>query len=169
MSDMSLPHDPLSPDMPPTSPITLVHSRRRIAGIAAYLAFLVIGFSAFSWHQDGLYTALVGAAAMALACALVILYYARIRLRYGPGLPLDYRPSLGRSLVIPLDSILSWTLIVGGLPPRHMVRLVIRPAPDAPTRTVTIVVPGRLEDFERFDAFLCSILPPPPHDPPPAR
>lgn len=169
MSDMSLPHDPLSPDMPLTSPITLVHSRRRIAGIAAYLAFLMIAFSAFYWHQDGPSTALACTVAMALACALVILYYARIRLRYGPGLPLDYRPSFGRSRVIPLDSILSWTLIVGGLPPRHMVRLVIRLAPDAPTRTVTIVVPGRLEDFERFDAFLCSILPPPPHDPTPAR
>lgn len=160
MSDMSLPHDPLSPDMPPTSPITLVHSRRLLAGIAAFQAFLVMAVSSLSWHLAGPSAALRVAAVTTLVFAVSILPHARIRLRYGPGLPIEYRPSLGRSRVIPLDSILAWKPIAGPLSARGMVRMAVRLAPDAPTRTVLVDVPGRLEDLGRFLDFLSAILPP---------
>lgn len=156
--------------MTPVPPSTLVHSRRNLTMLSIGVTLGIIVIAACIWAYRGRSYALPSAAAFLVYAACHILPAFRTRLRYGPGLPLDYRPPCGRTRIIPLDTILSWypgsysrTFSVSPVP--FMV-LTIRTAPDASPRPINLIVPGTRSDYEHFFAFLSShLLPSPPSAP----
>jgi len=139
-------------------PITLKHTRRDLAKIAAFCVLFPLALGSVVWGVEGLHDAILSAAALEVAFGIIFVVCVGTRLRYGPGRSIEYR-CFGRTKTISLDTILSWSGHPTGCAV-PVVCLTLRPGSGARPRTLLLGVPGTRADFDRFCDFLSTILPP---------
>ena len=140
-------------------PITLRHSGRDLARAAVAFVLITLAIAVAAWFIEGPGEVRLVAGTLGVAWPILLLVLATVRLRYGPGRPIEYR-CFGPNRTIPLDTILAWTPSYRFSPDTPVIHLTVRRAPGTRTRRIYIGVPGSREDYERFAAFLSTLMPP---------
>jgi len=141
------------------NPITLRHSGRELVNFTVAFALVSLAVGVAVWFIEGPGEVRLVVGTLGVAWPILLLVLVTVRLRYGPGHPIEYR-CFGPTRTIPLDTILAWTPSCRFSPDTPVIHLTVRRAPGPRTRRVSIGVPGSREDYERFAAFLSTLMPP---------